>query len=88
MIAEVVYILCAATSFISAALLYKSYRKSHHPLLLWSSFCFAGFTLNNVMVFIDLVLFPAEISLAIPRILPALIGLTALIWGLIWDIRL
>jgi hypothetical protein len=87
MIAEIVYILCAATSFLSAFLLYRGYLRTHNRLLFWSSFCFAGFFLNNLLVFVDLVIVPVELSLAIPRIVPAMLGLAGLLFGLVWETK-
>ena len=39
---EIVYLLCAATSALCAALLVRSYRRSRSRLLLWSCLCFVG----------------------------------------------
>ncbi len=52
--AEVVYILCAATSILCAVLLFRSYRASRAKLLFWSSLCFVGLALNNVLLILDL----------------------------------
>ncbi len=80
--AEIVYILCMVTSLLCACLLWRGYKESRTPLLFWSSLCFAGFALNNFLLFLDLVIFP-EISLAEWRILPALLGVGALIYGIL-----
>lgn len=82
--AEMVYILCALTSLGCALLLLKSYSKSGAKLLLWSGICFLCFFLNNVLLFVDLVLVPVELDLSIYRNLTALGGLILLIGGLIW----
>lgn len=79
-----VHILCALTSIACAALLIRGYLKSRVRLLLWSSLCFIGLALNNVMLVTDELVFPL-IDLPIPRALPALIGLVALIFGLVWE---
>jgi len=52
--AEVVYILCTATSILCAVLLFRSYRASRTRLLFWSSLCFMGLAVNNVMLILDL----------------------------------
>src|SRR5215467_13654060 len=52
--AEVVYILCTATSILCAVLLFRSYRASRTKLLFWSSLCFVGLALNNVLLILDL----------------------------------
>jgi hypothetical protein len=82
--AEAVYLLCAATSLGCAILLLRSYLRIRTQLLLWSSLCFIGLALNNVLLFVDLVVAPS-IDLSIPRNLTALCALMLLIFGLIWN---
>lgn len=81
--ANVVYILCALTSLACALLLWRGYMMSRARLLLWSSLCFAGFFLNNVLLVIDMRM--TRVDLSIWRSLPALIGVALLIYGLVWD---
>jgi len=83
-VAEAVYILCAATSIACAALLWRGYRRSRARLLLWSSLCFCGLALNNVLLFVDLVLLPA-VDLTPWRTASAAAGLVLMLYGLIWD---
>ena len=54
-----VNILGALTTLACAVLLLRGYARANKPLLLWSGLCFAGLTINNVLIFIDLVMFPA-----------------------------
>lgn len=82
--AEIVYALCALTSVLCALLLLRGYRHSHTRLLFWASLCFVGFAVNNVLLFIDLVVLP-DIDLFWWRTIPALIGVTLLIYGLVWE---
>ncbi len=82
--AELVYALCALTSLACALLLARGYRASGARFLLWSTLCFAGLALNNVLLFVDQVVVPA-VDLSLVRTLPALGGLAALVWGLVWD---
>ncbi len=84
MIAQLVYLLCALTSVVCAGLLFIKYRKSRQRLLFWSSLCFSGLALNNVLLFVDLVVVP-DIDFSLPRTLPALVGLVLLLCGFIWD---
>ncbi len=84
-IADVVYLLCALTSFAAAALLARGYWRSRTRLLLWSSLCFAGLALSNFLLVLDLTLFPGDLELFVIRQVPALIGLALLLYGLIWD---
>jgi hypothetical protein len=53
-------------------------------LLLWSGICFIGLTLNNIALFVDLVMFP-DFDLRLARLIPALIGMTLLLYAFIWD---
>ncbi len=82
--ATFVYALCALTSLLCALLLARGYRATRARLLLWSSLCFAGLALNNVLLFIDMRVVP-YMDLSAWRSLPALAGLVILIYGLIWD---
>jgi uncharacterized protein DUF5985 len=80
----VVYLLCALTSLLCSWLLLQGYRRSRTRLLLWSGLCFAGFFVNNVLLIVDLRVLP-ERDLSIIRILPVLVGLALLIYGMVWD---
>ena len=82
--AEWVYALCAITAVICAALLLRGYRATRTRLLFWSSLCFAGLAVNNILLFVDLVLFP-QVDLFLWRTLPALVGVMLLLYGLIWE---
>lgn len=80
--AEAVYILCALTSLGCATLLFQGYRRSRTKLLFWSSVCFAGLALNNLLLFIDLIALPS-VDLSLVRGLVALASLLLFVWGLI-----
>jgi hypothetical protein len=82
--AAVVYILCFLTSAACAWLLGRSYRANGAPLLFWSSVCFAFLAANNLVLMIDLLIFPQMFDLRIVRLLLALAAVTSLIWGFIW----
>lgn len=86
MIAAVVYALCAATSLACAILLYRGYRRSASRLLLWSALCFAGMFLNNAMLIVDFRILPGH-DLSVWRTLPALAGISFLLYGLIAESR-
>jgi len=90
MLAATVYMLCALTSLACAVLLWRGYAQSRARLLMWSSLCFVGLTLNNSLLFADKVVFPdvtelAGVSFAVWRSAAALIGLALLLYGLVWD---
>lgn len=87
MMASVVYALCALTSMLCAGLLWRAYRASRARLLLWSSVSFIGLACNNLLLFIDLVVLPTSVDLALYRSLMAAVSVMVLLLGLIWDSR-
>lgn len=84
--AAAVYVLCTLTSTLCMVLLLRAYSQNRVRLLLWAGLCFAGLTINNVFLFIDLVVLPT-VDLSIPRDLAAVAGLSLLLYGLVWDTR-
>jgi hypothetical protein len=52
---------------------------------LWSALCFVGLSINNVLLFFDLVIFPTEVDLRPWRLLAALAGLLFLLYAFIWE---
>ena len=86
MVTIIVYILCAMSALLCCGLLLRAYLHTKTRLLLWSTLCFAGLTLNNMLVVLDLVIF-TSIDLSIWRTVAALGGISALLYGLIWEGR-
>ena len=82
-----VYLLCFLTSSACAWLLARSYRRTSARLLLWSALCFALLGVNNLVVFIDLVLLPDAIRLQAVRLLLSLAAVSVLLFGFIWDLE-
>jgi hypothetical protein len=85
MIASVIYALCAAASLTCAILLFRGWRATRVRLLLWGTLCFAGLTLQNILLVVDMRL--AAVDLALIRLVPALLGVSMLLYGLIRDER-
>lgn len=85
-LAELTYLLCAATALVCVVLLLRAFARTRVRLLLWSGICFIALTLENVLLFLDLTVFP-ETDLQLWRDSLALIGLLFLLFGLIWDAR-
>ena len=83
--AETVYFLCALTSVVCAVMLFRGYRAHGTRLLFWSSLCFAGLALNNILTFLDLVIIPAAVDLSLLRSAVAVASMAVLIYGLIWE---
>jgi hypothetical protein len=84
--ASFAYVLSALTCLLCAAMLLRSYRRTRARLLMWSGLCFLGLAADNALFFVDTVVLP-QVSLAAGRGLPALLGLGALLYGLIWEAR-
>jgi hypothetical protein len=80
----VLYGAAVVSSLACTILLFRGYVRAHVRLLMWSAICFAGLTVNNIALFIDLVVFP-EVDLRLARLIPALLGLLSLLYGFIWD---
>jgi Family of unknown function (DUF5985) len=78
------YVIAVLSSGVCAVLLLRGYFQRRVRLLMWSGICFVGLTVNNIALFLDLVVFPA-IDLRLMRLVPALIGMTFLLYGFIWD---
>lgn len=83
---ELVYVLCALTSVLCAGLLLRSYRANRSRLLLWSTLCFIGLALNNILLFVDLVIVP-DLDMSLVRAGASLVALVLLTIGLIWESR-
>jgi hypothetical protein len=84
MLADAIYVLCALTSIICAALLIRGYRQSRVRLLFWSAWAFVGLALNNILLVVDVRVLP-DVDLEIWRAVPAVIGMALLTYGLVWE---
>ena len=84
-LAHVVYLLCLATSLVCMLLLVRGYRRSRTSLLLWSALCFVGLALNNLLLFLDVVIFPVEVDLLPYRTLTLLGAVAVLLYGFVWE---
>lgn len=83
MIAELIYTLCSVTSLFCFALLWRGYRRTRMPLLLWSSGAFFAFTVANVLLILDLVLFPS-VDLSLYRSGVTFAGVLVLLVGILF----
>lgn len=81
-----VYVLCFLTSGAAMWLLLRSYRQNRSRLLLWSAAAFVVFALNNLLLFLDLVVLPTAIDLRPYRALTSIIGVAILLYAFIWEI--
>lgn len=83
--AATIYVLCALTAALCTYLLLKTYARTRYRLLLWSGLCFAGMTLNNVLLFTDKIILPVTTDLSLLRATAALLSVSILLYGLIWE---
>jgi len=65
-------------------LLLRGYLRGKQKLLLWSSFCFLGLAISNLLVFADMVLFP-DVDLYSWRLGTAAVAMLFMLYGLIWE---
>ena len=79
-----VYILGAVTTLLCAILLMRGYFRTRTKLLLWSALCFFGLALSNLLIFVDLVVYP-DVDLYLWRLLTAALAMMVLLYGLIWE---
>jgi hypothetical protein len=80
-----VFFLCALTSFVCMWLLVRGWRRTGTRLLLWSAVSFVFLAINNLLVFLDVVIFPTEVDLLPYRSAAALAAVAVLLWAFIWE---
>lgn len=83
---QMVYILCGLTALACVVLLLRSYARTGVRLLLWAGVCFVGLTIENIILFLDMEVVQ-HTDLSFWRNGAALIGLSFLLYGLIWEAR-
>lgn len=82
----IVYFLCFISSGLCAYLLMTAFSRRKEKLLLWSGLCFCLLALNNLLVFVDIVLLP-DVDLTTLRSLTALAAIGVLLYGFVWEIE-
>jgi hypothetical protein len=80
-----VYVLCMITSALCAALLVRAYRRTRTRLLLWSALSFVFLAINNLFLFLDVVVVGPSVDLLPFRYLASFAAVAVLIYGLIWE---
>ena len=80
-----VFLICIATSVVCMWLLFRGWRRTGTRLLLWSALCFVFLALNNLLVFVDVIILPVEIDLRPLRLAASLVAVAVLLWGLLWE---
>lgn len=80
------YLLAILTSLACTVCLFRAYYERRLRLLLWSGFCFVGLTVNNVVLFFDMVVYPGPlIDLRPLRLIASLTGMLFLLYGFIFE---
>ncbi len=81
-----IYLLHTAVSLLCSVLLLRAYFQVRKRLLFWSGMYFAGTTLVNALVFVDLIVVP-NVNLYPLRLGISLVAAGMLVFGLIWGER-
>lgn len=68
-----------------AFLLLRAYARVRQRLLLWSGLCFVGLAVSNAVLFFDLAIIPADVSLYTWRLAIAAFSMLLLLYGLIFE---
>jgi hypothetical protein len=80
----VLSMLALLTSLACTVLLLRGYAASGLRMLLWSGLCFVCLSVNNLLLFFDLVVFPT-VDLRIYRSLAGFAGVLCLLYGFVWE---
>ena len=78
------YAVATLTCIACTLLLVREYLRTRFRLLLWSALCFVGLSINNLLVYVDLVIYPGS-DLRLLRAASALVGMAFLLYGFIWE---
>ena len=78
------YFLTILTTLFCSVLLLRAWMRARNGLLLLSGLCFAGLTLDNILVLADMVLFPS-VDLYSWRLASVAISVSLLLFGLVWQ---
>lgn len=81
---DVLYLLCLLTSLSCCLLLIRSYRRNRSKVLLWTAVCFVLLAVDNLLVVLDLIVFPS-IDLSPLRLVATLLAVSSLLIGFVWE---
>ena len=79
-----VNVLGTLTGGLCAVLLLRAYARVKTPLLLWCGLCFAGLTVSNSVLILDLWVMP-DVSLYRARLVLAALSMVVMLYGLIFE---
>jgi hypothetical protein len=81
----IIYLLCVIASLLCAYLLARAYLRAKTGLLVWSAVCFALLAINNLVLFVDVLLLP-NVDLSILQLLTSLSAVMVLLYAFIWEV--
>lgn len=81
----VVYVLCALTSLACAVLVARAHLRDPSSILRWTTACFVLLAISDAMLVVDLSIIGDTTDLAPWRNAIAMVGLLALLYGLLRD---
>jgi fluoride ion exporter CrcB/FEX len=84
MLQLIVNVLGTLTVGLCAVLLLRAYARVRRRLLLWCGLCFAGLTVSNALLIVDLFVAP-HLNLYPQRLLVAACSMFAMLYGLIFE---
>jgi hypothetical protein len=84
--ATAIFVLCALTCAACCGLLVRANFARPHRVLFWSALCFAGLTLNNLLLLVDNFVVPG-MDLSTLRLAIAQVSLLLLVFGLLGEGR-
>lgn len=79
------FLLAALTSVGCMWLLLRAYARTSVRLLFWTGVCFIALSVNNIVLFIDVILLPTQVDLRVLRLGAALAGIACLLYAFIWE---
>jgi hypothetical protein len=79
-----VNILGTLTVGLCAVLLLRAFVRVRKRFLLWCGLCFAGLTVSNALLIVDLFMFP-DISIYPQRLMVAAGSMLAMLYGLVFE---
>jgi hypothetical protein len=82
--ASAIYGLCALLSCWIAFMLWRHHARTRSRVLYWSALCFSGLTVNNLLLVVDKLVL-TQVDLSFFRLVTALISLSLLLFGLIYE---
>ncbi|MCI3951303.1 MAG: rane protein [Burkholderiales bacterium] len=79
------YLMAVITCLTCTVLLGRGYKRTGVRLLLWSTLCFVGLSISNILLFFDVIVFPTTVDLRPWRLSTSLVGIAFLLYGFIWE---